>query len=76
MLGVVASSRLHVYVTCVQALAKHILRVQTVTIRNLFTSKSVKFISYIDDITLIVASKSLKRNVKILEREVIELYIN
>jgi hypothetical protein len=43
-------------------------------VRNLFTSTSVKFLPYIDDISLTVASTSLKRNIKILEREVAKLY--
>ncbi len=43
-------------------------------IRNLFTDQNVKFISYIDDISLTTTSNSLKRNVKVLERSVTSLY--
>ena len=43
-------------------------------IQNLFTSNTVKFLSYIDNISLTATSSSLKRNVKILEREVAKLY--
>lgn len=39
-------------------------------IRELFKSKAVKIISYIDDIAIITASTSLKKNIRILEREV------
>jgi len=35
---------------------------------------AVKVLSYIDNIALIVLSTSLKKNVKILEREVAKLY--
>src|ERR1700710_3251620 len=38
-------------------------------IRDLFKSNSIKFLSYIDDISLIASSKSFKQNIKILERE-------
>lgn len=38
-------------------------------IRNLFESRAVRFISYIDDIVMIAQSPSTKKNVKILERE-------
>jgi len=38
-------------------------------IRDLFKSRSIKPISYMDDIGLIASSKSLKNNIKILERE-------
>lgn len=43
-------------------------------IRELFPSQAVKFLSYIDDISLTVSSTSLKKNVKILEREVAKIY--
>ena len=43
-------------------------------IRNLFASKAVQFISYIDDISLTTASNSLKRNVQVLQREAASLY--
>jgi retron-type reverse transcriptase len=43
-------------------------------VRNLFTSTSVKFLSYIDDFSLTVVSSSLRKNTKILEREVVKLY--
>src|ERR1700710_716231 len=38
-------------------------------IRDLFKSNSIKFLSYIDNISLIASSKSFKQNIKILERE-------
>ena len=38
-------------------------------IQGLFTSNTVKIISYMDDITLTTASSSLNKNIKILERE-------
>ena len=43
-------------------------------IRDLFPRISVKILSYIDDISLTVASTSLKKNIKILEREVAKIY--
>lgn len=43
-------------------------------IRDLFQSNAVKFISYIDDIAMTVSSTSLKKNVKILEREAKNIY--
>ena len=43
-------------------------------IRNLFVSKAIKIISYIDNISLIVATTSFKKNIKILEREVALIY--
>lgn len=39
-------------------------------IREMFTSKAVMFLSYIDDISLTVSSTSFKKNIQILEREV------
>jgi ribonuclease HI len=44
--------------------------------RDLFPSlsSSVKDLSYVDDITLTTSSTSLKRNIRILEREVKKLY--
>jgi retron-type reverse transcriptase len=39
-------------------------------IKDLFNSKSIKYISYADDITLTASSKSYKKNIAILEREV------
>jgi len=39
-------------------------------IRDLFKSANIKFRSYLDDISLTTASKSLKKNIKTLEREV------
>jgi Reverse transcriptase (RNA-dependent DNA polymerase) len=39
-------------------------------IRGLFTSPSVKYLLYMDDISVIVASTSFYRNIGILEREV------
>src|ERR1700710_3183348 len=38
-------------------------------IQDLFKSNSIKFLSYIDNISLIVSSKSFKQNIKILEQE-------
>jgi hypothetical protein len=38
-------------------------------IRDLFISNSVKYFSYMDDISLTASSKSFKKNIKILERE-------
>src|SRR6201747_180477 len=38
-------------------------------IQDLFKSNSIKFLSYIDNILLIVSSKSFKQNIKILEQE-------
>src|ERR1700709_2020366 len=38
-------------------------------IRDLFKANSIKFLSYMDDISLIASSKSFKQNIKILERE-------
>src|ERR1700710_2573116 len=38
-------------------------------IQDLFKSNSIKFLSYMDDISLIASSKSFKQNIKILERE-------
>lgn len=38
-------------------------------IRDLFKSKNVKWISYVDDICLTTASKSIARNIRLLERE-------
>lgn len=43
-------------------------------IRDLFNSSAVKFLLYIDDISLTVSSTSFKKNVKILEREAKKLY--
>lgn len=43
-------------------------------IRDLFKSSAVRFLSYIDDISLTVNSTSFKKNVKILEREAKTLY--
>ena len=42
-------------------------------IRNLFQSRAVTFISYLDDIALIASSKSFKKNISILNREAREL---
>jgi ribonuclease HI len=42
-------------------------------IRNLFQSRGVTFISYLDDIALVASSKSFKKNITILEREAKEL---
>ncbi len=38
-------------------------------IRDLFKSKLIKFLSYMDNISLVASSKSFKQNIKILERE-------
>ena len=38
-------------------------------IRNLFQSRAVTFISYLDDIALLASSKSFKKNISILNRE-------
>src|ERR1700710_2689511 len=38
-------------------------------IRDLFKVNTIKFLSYMDDISLIASSKSFKQNIKILERE-------
>jgi len=45
-------------------------------IRDLFPTlaSSVKPLSYIDDIGLVVSTTSIKKNIKILEREVAKLY--
>ena len=43
-------------------------------IRDLFKSANIRFGSYLDDITLTTASKSLKQNIKTLEREVKDIY--
>ena len=43
-------------------------------IRDLFSSNTVKFKFYIDDIALTVLSTSLKKNIRILEREAAKLY--
>ena len=43
-------------------------------IRDLFPSMAVKILSYIDDIALTVSSTSLKKNIRILEREVTKIY--
>ena len=43
-------------------------------IRELFPSTAVKFLSYIDDISLSTSSTSWKKNIKILERESAKLY--
>ena len=42
-------------------------------IRNLFQSRAVTFISYLDDIALLASSKSFKKNISILNREAREL---
>ncbi|KAI1002599.1 hypothetical protein K3495_g5599 [Podosphaera aphanis] len=39
-------------------------------IRDMFRSKAIMFLSYIDDISLTVSSTSFKKNIQILEREV------
>ncbi|KAI0997051.1 hypothetical protein K3495_g11138 [Podosphaera aphanis] len=39
-------------------------------IRDMFKSRAVMFLSYIDDISLTVSSTSFKKNIQILEREV------
>ena len=41
-----------------------------VYIRGLFTSPSVKYLSYIDDISITATSTSFYRNIRVLEREV------
>ena len=43
-------------------------------IRDLFPTLTTKVFSYMDDIALVVASTSLKKNIKILEREAKKLY--
>src|SRR6266478_2145613 len=43
-------------------------------IQDLFKSVAVKILSYIDDIALTVSSTSLKKNIRILEREVTKIY--
>ena len=45
-------------------------------IRELFPSlaSSITSLSYIDDIALVVSSTSLKKNIRVLEREVDKLY--
>ncbi|KHJ32656.1 hypothetical protein EV44_g3666 [Erysiphe necator] len=43
-------------------------------IKDLFASRAVKIIAYVDKICLIAASKSIRRNIKILEREAAQLY--
>ena len=43
-------------------------------IRDLFKLANVSFRSYLDDITLITASNSLKKNIKTLEREVKDIF--
>lgn len=43
-------------------------------IRDLFQSKGGLYISYIDDISITVSSTSLKKNIKILEREARRLF--
>ena len=43
-------------------------------IRDLFKSAIIRFGSYLDDITLTTASKSLKQNIKTLEREVKDIF--
>jgi ribonuclease HI len=43
-------------------------------IRELFPSRAVKFISYMDDISLTISSTSLKKNVKILAREAAKIF--
>ena len=43
-------------------------------IRELFPGLAVKVLSYIDDIALVVSSTSVKKNIKILEREVAKIY--
>jgi ribonuclease HI len=43
-------------------------------IRDLFPRLATKVLSYIDDIALLVSSTSLKKNIRILEREVSKLY--
>ena len=43
-------------------------------IKNLFKSKAVKFLSYIDDICLTTASTTMAKNTHILQREVSQLF--
>ncbi|POS82312.1 hypothetical protein EPUL_005208, partial [Erysiphe pulchra] len=43
-------------------------------IKNLFESRAVKFISYMDDICIIASSKSIRKNIKILKREASHIY--
>jgi hypothetical protein len=43
-------------------------------IRDLFPKLAVKVLSYMDDISLTVASTSIKKNVRILQREVTKIY--
>ena len=43
-------------------------------IRELFPRIAAKVLSYIDDISLTVASTSLKKNIRILQREVAKIY--
>jgi hypothetical protein len=43
-------------------------------IRELFPKLACKVLSYIDDISLTVASTSLKKNIRILEREAAKIY--
>ena len=43
-------------------------------IRDLFPTLAVRVLSYIDDITLSTSSTSLKKNVRILEREAAKIY--
>ncbi len=38
-------------------------------IRDLFTSNTGKYLSFIDDISITVTSSSFKKNIKILEQE-------
>ena len=42
-------------------------------IRDIFISNSIKYFSYMDDISLTASSKSFKRNIQILEREARDL---
>jgi hypothetical protein len=43
-------------------------------IRDLFKLANIRFGSYLDDITLTTTSKSLKQNIKTLEREVKDIF--
>ena len=43
-------------------------------IRELFPRLTAKVLSYMDDISLTVASTSLKKNIRILEREAAKIY--
>ena len=43
-------------------------------IRDLFPTLAVRVLSYIDDITLSTSSTSLKKNIRILEREAAKIY--